>query len=86
MVRKHDLVHEFEEHRDCIHELKMTNENFARIYKEYQRLDKEIVRVEMEIEQGSDRFLEDRKKLRLHLKDEILRMIRMKEKEAAQGK
>ena len=53
----------------------MANEKFARIYKEYDRVDKEIVRVELEIEQRSDRFLEERKKLRLHLKDEILRMI-----------
>ena len=75
MVRKHDLPHDFAQYGDSIHELKMTNEKFARLYKEYQRVDKEIVRIEMEIEQTSDRFLEERKKLRLHLKDELLKMI-----------
>jgi hypothetical protein len=75
MVRKHDLPHEFAQYRKRIHELKMTNEKFARLYKEYQRVDKEIVRIEMEIEQTPDRFLEERKKLRLHLKDELLKMI-----------
>jgi uncharacterized protein YdcH (DUF465 family) len=75
MVRKHDLPHEFAQYRNRIHELKMTNEKFARLYKEYQRVDKEIVRIEMEIEQTSDRFIEERKKLRLHLKDELLKMI-----------
>jgi uncharacterized protein YdcH (DUF465 family) len=75
MVRKHDLPHDFAQYRDSIHDLKITNEKFARLYKEYQRVDKEIVRIEMEIEQTSDRFLEERKKLRLHLKDELLKMI-----------
>jgi hypothetical protein len=45
MVRKHDLPHEFAQYRNRIHELKMTNEKFARLYKEYQRVDKEIVRI-----------------------------------------
>jgi len=75
MPKKHDLTHEFANYGDRIHELKMTNEKFARRYEEYQRVDKEIVRIEMEIEQSSDRFLEERKKLRLHLKDELLKMI-----------
>ncbi len=75
MVRKHDLIHEFAQYRDRIHELKMANEKFARLYREYQRVDKEIVRIEMEIEQSSDRFLGERKKFRLHLKDKLLKMI-----------
>ncbi len=75
MVRKHDLYHEFAQYRDRIHELKMADENFARLHKEYHRVDKEIVRIEMEVEQRSDRFLEERKKFRLHLKDKLLKMI-----------
>lgn len=76
MVRKHDLVHDFPEHHERIHELKMSNKKFARLYREYQRVDKEIVRIETEIEHSSDRFLEERKKFRLHLKDELLGMLR----------
>ena len=75
MLRKHDLTHDFAQHRERIHELKVVDGNFARLYKEYQRVDKEIVRIETEIEQTSERFLEERKKLRLHLKDKLLRMI-----------
>ena len=75
MLRKHDLYHEFAQYRDRIHELKMADENFARLHKEYHRVDKEIVRIEMEVEQRSDRFLEERKKFRLHLKDKLLKMI-----------
>lgn len=75
MVKKHDLIHDFAEHRERIHELKTTDENFARLYREYQRVDREIVRIETEIEATSDRFLEERKKLRLHLKDKLLKLI-----------
>ena len=49
MTGKHDLHHEFARYGQRIHELKLANEKFARIYKEHDRVDKEIVRVSMRI-------------------------------------
>ena len=75
MIEKHDMMHEFPEHHDRIIELKASNKEFLRLYNEYHRLDKEIRRVELDIEPASDKFLEERKKLRLHLKDKLYNII-----------
>ena len=73
---KHDLIHELPEHRERIHELKVSNEQFARMFEEYHQLDHEIHRIETGVENTSDEYLEDRKKNRLFLKDEMYRMIK----------
>ena len=72
---KHDLVHELPEHRETIHQLKMSNNHFARLFDEYHEIDHEVHRIETGVENTSDEYLEERKKVRLHLKDELLRMI-----------
>ena len=76
LTEKHDLVHEFPEHRDRIHDLKIGNSHFARLFEEYHDLDHEIHRIETGVENTSDDYLEERKKRRLYLKDELYRMIR----------
>lgn len=73
---KHDLVHELPEYRDKIHELKLSNEQFSRMFDEYHDLDHEIHRIETGVENTSDEYLEDRKKNRLFLKDEMFKMLR----------
>ncbi len=72
---KHDLVHELPEHRDTIHNLKMTNSHFARLFDQYHEVEHEVHRIETGIENTSDGYLEERKKVRLHLKDELYRII-----------
>ena len=72
---KHDLVHELPEHRETIHRLKMDNAHFARLFDEYHEVDHEVHRIETGVETTSDEYLEERKKVRLHLKDELYRMI-----------
>ncbi len=73
---KHDLVHEFPEYRDVIHKLKTGNPHFARLFDEYHELDHEIHRIETDIETTSDDYLEEKKKQRLNLKDELFQMIK----------
>ena len=75
LSEKHDLVHELPEHRDTIHHLKMTNHHFARLFDEYHAIDHEVHRIETGVENSSDDYLEGRKKVRLHLKDELYRII-----------
>jgi uncharacterized protein YdcH (DUF465 family) len=75
LIEKHDLVHELPEHRDTIHNLKMTNNHFARLFDQYHEVDHEVHRIETGVENTSDDYLEERKKARLHLKDELYRMI-----------
>ena len=75
-LEKHDLLHEFPEHREAIHNLKMTNAHFARLFREYHDADKEVHRIEEQIETPSDEYTNERKIRRLALKDELLKMIR----------
>jgi len=76
LTEKHDLVHEFPEHRDTIHDLKMNNNHFSRLFEEYHEIDHEVHRIETGVENTSDEYLEERKKRRLYLKDELYRMIK----------
>jgi len=76
LTEKHDLVHELPEHRDTIHNLKMTDNHFARLFDEYHEVDHEVHRIETGVENTSDDYLEERKKRRLQLKDELYRMIK----------
>ena len=73
---KHDLVHEFPEHKETIHKLKISDNHFARLFEEYHEVDHEIHRIETEVETPSDDYTEEKKKQRLHLKDQLLKMIK----------
>ncbi len=75
MLEKHDLIHELPEHRERIHELKTENNHFSRLFDEYHDVNHEIRRIEMEIEPTSDIYLEERKKQRLLLKDQLYNLI-----------
>jgi uncharacterized protein YdcH (DUF465 family) len=75
MIEKHDLNHEFPEHRERIHQLKVENQHFAKLFEEYHDVDHEVRRIEMEIEARSDEYLEDKKKQRLLLKDQLHSII-----------
>lgn len=73
---KHDLIHELPEHRETIHNLKMTDNHFAKLFDKYHEVDHEVHRIETNVETTSDDYLEEKKKLRLHLKDELLQIIK----------
>ena len=73
---KHDLVHELPEYREQIHALKTTDNHFARLSGEYHDLDHEVRRIEEGVEVTSDDYLEERKRLRLKLKDDLFAMLR----------
>jgi uncharacterized protein YdcH (DUF465 family) len=67
----HTLVLEFPEQRDRIHELKVSDNHFHRLMEEYDELTKKIERLEQEGEPLTDESMEDLKKRRLELKDEL---------------
>lgn len=81
-LEKHDLHHEFPEFNDEIRHLKMNNNYFARLFKQYHELDQEVHRIEQGVENTSDEYLDTKKKERLHLKDELFVMLK---KEQAVG-
>lgn len=71
----HDLAHEHPEYKDQIHDLKTSNAHFAKLFNQYHEVNKEILRVEKGVEAASDERLEDIKKQRLFLKDEMMQML-----------
>lgn len=72
---KHDLIHEFPEFKDKIHELKMNDPHFSELFEEYHTVEHEVRRIEEGIETTSDEYLEERKKVRLNLKDQLFEML-----------
>ncbi|WP_300440798.1 DUF465 domain-containing protein [Zoogloea sp.] len=75
-MEQHDLNHEFPEYREQIHALKMSNGHFARLFDEYHDVNRNVVRVEVQAEIATDFELEDLKKRRLKLKDELHGMLK----------
>lgn len=73
---KHDLIHELPEYKERIHELKMSDRHFARLFEEYHELDHEVRRFEGGAEVCSDEHLESRKKVRLALKDQLFEILK----------
>ena len=71
----HDLVHEFPEYKDKIHDLKQQDARFSKLFDEYHAVDREVHRIELDIETPTDDYTEELKKRRLYLKDELYAML-----------
>lgn len=67
----HGLAHEFPDYRDRIHELKMADEHFRELMQRYDDVNTKVEHYEQKGEPVADETLEELKKERLHLKDEI---------------
>jgi uncharacterized protein YdcH (DUF465 family) len=72
----HELSEAFPDDAETIHRLKTTDAHFARLADEYHVLNREIHRAESDVEPVSDFALEDMKKRRLSLLDQIATAIR----------
>lgn len=74
-VEHHDLIHEFPHLRSRIHELKVSDAHFRRLFDEYHDLTREIENMEDEVTPVSTRTEEEAKLRRVQLKDELHRML-----------
>ncbi len=83
-LEKHDLIHEIPESKEAIHHLKTSNNHFAKLFDEYHEVDHAVRHFEGGAENTSDEHLEDLKKQRLNLKDQLSGMIREYESSAAE--
>lgn len=75
-MEKHDLLHEFPEHQEKIHQLKTENNHFRKLFDEYHELDHQLLRMKTGVEVVTDEALKELKAKSLHLKDELYKMIR----------
>lgn len=71
----HELHDEFPEYVQKLHDLKVSDAHFARLSEDYHEVNREIHRIEAEIEPTSDAYLEDQKKKRLMLLDQISTLL-----------
>ena len=74
-VDHHDLHHEFPEHASTIHTLKVSNKHFARLFDEYHTLTSQVEALEVKDSPVADAALEEMKKRRVKLKDELYAML-----------
>jgi uncharacterized protein YdcH (DUF465 family) len=72
----HGLHEEFPEYAAAIHQLKIEDMHFRRLFDRYHDLNREIHRAETDVEPMDDFAIEDLKKRRLALKDEIASILR----------
>lgn len=70
-MEKHDLLHEFPEFQEKIHELKVSDTHFRNLFDEYHEIEHQIHRINMGSEVANDNFLHELKARFLFLKDEI---------------
>ncbi|MDP2562310.1 YdcH family protein [Psychrobium sp. 1_MG-2023] len=75
-VENHHLHNEFPEFHQQIHDLKMSDRHFIKLFDEYHDVDRNVRRIEDAAEAASDERLEALKLRRLHLKDELFVMLK----------
>ncbi|GGF83228.1 hypothetical protein GCM10007301_49150 [Azorhizobium oxalatiphilum] len=71
----HEILAEFPEHAQQIHELRTVDAHFARLYDAYHEVNRAVHRAETNIEPRSDEGTEALRKERIRLKDEIYALL-----------
>ena len=66
----------FPEYSDLIDQLKVSDQNFARIFEQHHALDQKIKNMEMHVELGTHEQIETLKKEKLLIKDHIYVILR----------
>jgi uncharacterized protein YdcH (DUF465 family) len=75
-MERHDLLHELPEYQDRIHQLKLENVHFRKVFDEYHELEHEIHRINTGIETVTDEQLHQLKANLLFMKDELVSIIK----------
>lgn len=75
-MNKHDLHHEFPEYKEKIHELKTNNNHFRKLFDEYDIVEHNVHRIETGAEVSTDEVLNELRKKRVHLKDQLLVLLK----------
>ncbi|MEH6478039.1 MAG: DUF465 domain-containing protein [Sneathiella sp.] len=67
----HELAEEFPELTQKMHDLKASNLHFSRRFDEYHQINRQVHRSETNVEPVSDDVMNNLRKRRMNLKDEI---------------
>jgi hypothetical protein len=74
-MERHDLLHEFPEFIEKIHNLKMNDNHFRKLFDEYHEVEHQIHSINSGAEIVTDEFAHTLKAKLLLLKDELYSMI-----------
>jgi uncharacterized protein YdcH (DUF465 family) len=74
-MQKHDLLHEFPEMKDKIHDLKVSDNHFRKLFDEYHDIDHQIHSYETGATATTDDHLNELRAKRVHLKDSLYGML-----------
>lgn len=74
-MEKHDLLHEFPEHREKILTLQKQSNRFRKLYEEYHEADHHIHRIEEGVAATTDDHLNELRMKRVHLKDSLYKLL-----------
>jgi uncharacterized protein YdcH (DUF465 family) len=70
-MERHDLLHEFPEHKEKIDQLKVADTHFRKLFDEYHKVENHVNKINTGKEVVIDEFVHELKAKLLHLKDEI---------------
>lgn len=71
----HDLAHELPEFKEKIHQLKLEDNHFSKLFDEYHKVNSDVLRLEAEDIPVTDEAFESLKKQRLNLKDKLYNIL-----------
>lgn len=75
-MQKHDLLHEFPEHKEKIHDLKVSDTHFRKMFDEYHEIDHQIHSYETGATATTDEHLNELRAKRVHLKDSLFEYLK----------
>jgi uncharacterized protein YdcH (DUF465 family) len=74
-MEKHNLTHEFPQYQEKIQQLKVENAHFKKLANEYDEANHAVHRIESGAEVTTDDHLNELRKQRVRLKDELYQML-----------
>lgn len=75
-MEKHNLINEFPEFKEKIHDLKIQNAHFKKLFDDYEVLENEIYKINTEQLNVTDEYAHELKAKLLYLKDELFSLIK----------
>lgn len=72
----HELIDDLPEFAEQIHTLKTSDAHFAKLFEEYHEINRNVHRAETDVEPTSDEHLEEMRKQRMMLKDQLYAMLK----------
>ena len=74
-MERHNLLNEFPEFQDKIHDLKVNSTHFRKLFDEYHELEHRIHNINTDVEIVIDEFAHELKTRLLNLKDEMYQLL-----------